>query len=156
MGVCLHETEALHVEGARETGRHSPLPYNQFKHQRALSTLFWREDVVFVRIKTPNRMSWNSGNFIVEKACIIQEKTWRSKILVVTRCWGEPKLGSILNSVSGPKHNDEGFCSFMVLRSFWFSLLRTCAIDCTDSNQTLGSSFLGLYSPRAIAIVLFL
>ena len=51
---------------------------------------------------------------------------------------------------------DVGFCSLIIFNNCRFSLLRTCAIDRKDSNQTLGSPFFGRYSPRAIAIVLFL
>ena len=44
----------------------------------------------------------------------------------------------------------------IISESSWFSLLSIWAMDFSDSNQILGSPFLGLYSPLAIAIVLFL
>jgi hypothetical protein len=44
--------------------------------------------------------------------------------------------------------SDSDFRSRIVFRSNWFSLLRICAMDRTDSNQILGSSGRGRYSPR--------
>ena len=46
--------------------------------------------------------------------------------------------------------NDSGFRSRMVFSSNWFSLLRSWAMDCSDSNQILGSSGCGWYSPLAM------